>query len=210
MLVFMPAYKHYTAMSGQIQHNASRIIRDVLDTLPDKQIETFIEDEFAVEFFNDRKLLTCTRQSEVSTLESTQVFGEYTSRVSTLYPYAESVAQEYKKAKMPDLVLSYKDKDLYMSLLRKYYLERCREYIKYFLSDKAKYCISFVFRGKGNQYLLPKPSENDGILYINVDIETGNTNCFYSGMWVDIDVARTIVGGLYDLYKNTNKQQVPN
>lgn len=205
MLVFMPAYKHFTAMTAGAQHTASSIIKNVLSSFPDKEIETFIEDEFATEFFGDKKLLTCTRQNEVSTLESTNVFGEYTPRVNILYPYAKSIAQEYKKAKMPDIMLSYKDRDMYMTFLRKFYLERCREYVKCFLADEAKYCISFTFRGKGNSYLLEPQSENDGILYINCDIETGSFTCFYSGMWVDIDLARTIAGGIYDLRENKNK-----
>ena len=206
MLVLMPAYRHYTALSDSNRSMVDIIIKSKTEYYCRDGIDVLIEDEFAMEFFKEKNLLTCTRQKEVQTLESTEVFGEYTSRVPMLYPYARSIAQEYKKAKMPDIMLSYKDKTMYLSMLRKYYLDRCREYIKYYLLDKAKMAIVFQFNDKQTNKIVPSHEENDGILYIYVNLNTGLVHGCYSGMWINEDMLDTLVGGLYDIQQNKNEQ----
>lgn len=199
MLVFMPKYVHYTAIPDRMIHTVNSNIETVIKKFvqDDDVVDVFIEDEFATNYFKNKRIFTCTRQRELSSISSLGIYGEYMASMEAMYPAATQYTLEFKKAKMPEMKLMYTNRDLYTKQYIKYYTERAHDCIQT-LAKERKVAIVFTYRGKNDNPIVPAYEENDSILYIYCDIETGVISGYYSGIWINSDMIDQIVGGIYN------------
>lgn len=203
----MPKFKHYNAMSDKVAFNARDIIEKTISQFKadDDKVEVFIEDEFAINHFRDRNIFTFTRPAELPSIYKFDIYGEYIATIESLHPHATHYTLDYKKLELPDYKLLYSDKDAYIKQYIKLYIGRAHDCISTLLKDEKKVALVFTYRGKNDNPIVPEKKENDGILYIYCDIETGVISGYYSGIWVDVNMIKQIVGGIYGLYKTKNQ-----
>ena len=201
MLVFMPKYKHYTAIPPKMLHDVTLNINTAIKNfmLQDDTVEVFIEDEFALNNFNNKKVFTCTRASELKALYNYEAYDEHIHTIEVMHPYATKYTLEFKKMQLPEYKLLYTDINAYKKQYIKLYFQRACDCVQTLLKEEKKFALVFTYRGKNDNPIVPKSEENDGILYIYCDLETGVISGRYSGIWVDTDIIKTILGGIYGI-----------
>lgn len=198
MLVFMPKYKHYSTIPEKMLYDVRLNINTAINKFIDNEIEIFIEDEFAVNHFSHKKIYTCTRETELQALYKFKIYDDHINEVEAMHPYATKYTLEYKKLQLPDYKLMYTDVEAYKKQYTNLYFKRACDCVKTLIKDK-KYALVFTCKNKNDNPIVPKSEENDGILYIYCELETGSISGRYSGIWVDADMINTIIGGLYDI-----------
>ena len=199
MLVLMPKYSHYQAIPEKMLHDVRGNINNTISKFlkHGDKVDVFIEDEFAVNYFKDRNLYTFTRDREIPTIESIGMYGDYIATVESLHPCANKYTLDFKKLEVPEIKLLYTNKDLYVKQYNSLYRNRAHDCISTLIRSDKKFAIVFTFRGKADNPIIPPSCENDGILYIYSDIETGVITGYYSGIWVSSDMIEKILGGIY-------------
>ena len=90
--------------------------------------------------------------------------------------------------------LQYKVKDEYITAK----LESIRTIIKYRITEYIKTSDAvLMFRAGGNQdtypSLLKHMRDGDGRLLIEVDVKTGDAQCYYGGTYLDKDTVKTLI-----------------
>lgn len=205
MLVFMPKYMHYPGMANKVVHNMTLNISTAISDFMSKDdtVEVFIEDEFAINNFLNKKIFTCTRGTELQSLDKFEVYGEHLQTIEVMHPHATKFTLEHKKLQLPDYKLLYTDANAYKKQYIKLYFQRARECVQTLLKEK-KVALVFTYREKNDNPIVPKSENNDGILYIYCDLETGVVHGRYSGIWVDTDTIKTILGGIYGINSKKN------
>lgn len=200
MLVFMPKYTHYPGMANKASHDMTLNINTAINDfiLKDDTVEVFIEDEFAVNNFLNKKVFTCTRASELQALYNYEVYSEHIHTIEVMHPHATKYTLEHKKLQLPDYKLLYTDVEAYKKQYIKLYFQRARDCVQTLIKEK-KVALVFTYREKNDNPIVPKSENNDGILYIYCDLETGVVHGRYSGIWVNTDTIKTILGGLYGI-----------
>lgn len=195
----MPKISHYTAVSKNMKHTVDNNIKGTIAKLvpSDDGVSVFIEDECACQILDINSYLTFTRERELSSISQLDIYGDYIARIEALHGVARKYTLDFKKMKMPDIRLMYTDKDAYIKQYIKFYVERANDCIKTLLQDEEKVALVFTFRGKNDNPIVPSAEENDQILYIYCDMETGVIHGMYSGIWVNVEMVEKILGGIY-------------
>lgn len=199
MLIFMPKISHYSAVSDKMKATVDNNIKGAISKFvpDDDNVSAFIEDELACQTPGVTSYITFTRERELSSISQLDIFGEYIASIEALYSSAKKFTLDFKKMKMPDIKLLYTDKNAYIKQYIKFYIERAHDCIRTLLQDEEKVALVFTFRGKNDNPIVPVAEENDQILYIYCDIETGVIHGMYSGIWVNVEMVEQILGGIY-------------
>ena len=200
MLIFMPKISHYSAVSNKMKATVDNNIKSAISRFAptDDNVSAFIEDELACQTPGVKSYMTFTRERELSSISQLGIYGEYIASIEALYGSAKKFTLDFKKIKMPDIKLMYTDKNAYAKQYVKFYIERAHDCIRTLLQDEEKVALVFTFRGKNDNPIVPASEENDQILYIYCDIETGFIHGMYSGIWINVEMVENILGGIND------------
>lgn len=196
MIVFMPKYSYYNALSYEAKTSVESIISNAFKEYLRGTPDVFIEDELAMLLIKEKQLKTCTSAREIPSMLNAKTYDEYTFTIADMHKHAESIALDYKGFAMPDIKIAYSDPDKYNKQYIEMYKDRVIDYIREY-ARKQKVAIIFKGNKQAKNFLVPESIENDAILYITVSLETGQISGSYSGMWVDRNMIKKIIGGIY-------------
>jgi hypothetical protein len=192
-----PKYSFYTDKPSVKQLSMRKIIDDAIREYVIVTPKVFIEDEFAFSYLNNKEPISCTNKRDVSIIEKVALYGDYTVTLSMMYDKVPNVSVELEAFKsVPLSVIKEKGVDKFYEKSAELCKERSKTSAQY-QASKERVIIAFIGNKTSKNYLLPEPAENDGLLYVKVNLETGNIDCTYSGMWIDKENARKVIGAIY-------------
>ena len=197
MLLIMPKYQYYNAMSDNVKASVLNIIKQSISEFHKDIVKVLIEDKMAIDLLDDRDILSVSQPRDLGQITNLNVFGDYSSRVVDMFPQAMSIAMPNAEYKTPAYTLMFTDKNKYRQQFIDMYKDRIHDAIRAY--GRAKKVVH-VFEGnkQSKNMLVPEPQENDGILYVVTSLDTGVTHGVYSGSWIDSTVTKIIIGGIYN------------
>ena len=197
MLVIMPKQSYYDALSPSIKPSVDKIINDTVNEFCNGTVQVLIEDELASNYFSNASRLSCTMEKELNLIKELNAYGDYTQFVIDAHSSCENIALNHTKIQQADIKLAFSDLEKYKKLNLQYYKQRAVNAVESYCRKK-KVAIVFVGNKTSTTYVTPTAKENDGILYVYVELGTGNIYGMYSGIWVNKDIIGKVIGGLYE------------
>lgn len=195
MIVFMPKYSYFEAREYaeivRIREIVEKGINEYIQDIP----QVFIEDKLAVDLFEQKELLSLMHESTIPMVVNNNVYGEYTSRIPDLHKQS-TVYKFITPVNFYDPVLMMKDSAKYLEKWKVAYEESLLSNATNIVK-RVKVALEFLGTVRSRTKFTPLPETNDGVLYIQISLETGTENFYYSGMPVKKEVAKKIIGGLY-------------
>lgn len=197
MLIMFPKYKYYADKSDVKKAEIDKIIADTVNDWVKVKPRVFIEDELAFNCIKDKEPITCTNKRDIGIVNKTELYGEYTVTLSMLFNRVENISVELEEFKTAPLSLIKESQDKFYKKALEFCKERSANSVKY-QSKRERVVIVFVGNKQSKNYFTPEPEENDGLLYIKVNIDTGAKEFYYSGFWISEENARKVLGAIYD------------
>lgn len=196
MIVVCPKYSYYTALSDEVKSAVRAKIREVMSEYVSGRPTIFLEDTMAKEIIDDSGyIVTITDERDYSVMVGFDYY-DTASRMKDLYSSYRKQSSPFVKFENPPMALMMQNREEYKTKRIAAYEKRLAETVRY-LAEKEKAMLTFLGNTNSKSRLELKPIENDGILNITYNLSTNVANCYYSGTWVDVDMAKQILGGLY-------------
>lgn len=196
MIITCPKYSYYSALSAEAQSAMRSTIKKVFAEYAIDNPTVFLEDVLAKGLLGDfSKVVTITDSRDYSQMLAFNYYDTNSCMPDYYHMYPNETSQ-FLKFENPPVSMMLKDRDTYITKRINAYEKRLSYMVKY-LAEKHKAAITFVGNSGSKSKLTLSPADNDGILNFVYNLDSNIMNCYYSGVWVDVNMAKQILGGLY-------------
>lgn len=196
MIIIFPKYSYYTALSDETKSSVRAIIRKVIDEYVDGKPMILLEDSLGKGLIGENSnVVSITDPRDYSQMLAFNYY-EQESYMQEFYNMYPRDVCPFVKFENPPISMSMRNREEYVTKRIAAYEKRLKESIKY-LAEKHKAVLTFVGNTNSKSKFEIKPEENDGILNIVYSLDTNTVNCYYSGTWIDSEMAKQILGGLH-------------
>lgn len=196
MIIICPKLSYYSALNEEAKSLVRATMREVVSEYVKGKPTVLLEDTFAKGLFGDTSnIISVTDERDYSQMMAFDYFESESYMPSFYNMYPHEICP-FIKFENPSITAYVHDRDAYVVKRTQAYEKRLGESVRY-LAEKHKAVITFIGNINSKSKLSLKPEENDGILNITYNLDTNVTGCYYSGMWIDVNMAKQILGGLY-------------
>lgn len=196
MIVTCPKFSYYSALSDEVKSSVRAKIKEVIAEYVPGKPTILLEDTFAKALLGEVcDVISITDERDFSQMVALHYYGPESAMKEFYNLYRHEVCP-FVKFDNPPLSLATKNREEYTIKRIAAYEKRLLESMRY-LVTKHRAVLTFVGNTNSKGKLELKPEENDGILNIMYNLSTNVTNSYYSGVWVDVNMAKQILGGLY-------------
>lgn len=196
MLCILPKEDAYTSLPVNEQHMFINTIKDMIKSYVDEGIllYTLSEDELAYKLlkeFNPTWISTLTVMDSITLMQYSNIYDEYKTLSKNKYrPFL--IANAVNKNKTP-VREETETEEMFFSKVFKTIMNRIRSASYYYMEDFPM----IIYFDKNRQYVGKyTPKVGDGKVYVYVDLKTGIKDYYFSGISLDENKFKTVIGGL--------------
>ncbi len=196
MVITCPKYSYYSALNDEAKSAVRLKIKQVIDEWVKGKPTVFLEDTFAKALLGDTSdVISITDSRDYSQMMALKYY-EQESYMKDYYSMYKNEVCPFVKFENPPMSMAMKNRAQYTLQRILAYEKRLNASVRY-IAERQKAILTFVGNINSKSKLEVKPVENDGILNIIFNLDNNVVNCYYSGVWVDVSIAKQILGGLY-------------
>lgn len=196
MIITCPKYSYYSALNDEVKSSTRAKMKKVVSEYAKDKPTVFLEDTLAKALFGDTSnIISITDERDYSQMTAFEYYGDESYMRSFYNMYPHEICP-FVKFENPPASMMVKDREQYREKRIAAYEKRLIGSVRYF-AEKHKVILTFTGNSLSRGKTEIKPEDNDGILNIIYNLESNVTSCYYSGMWVGVDTAKQILGGLY-------------
>lgn len=196
MIIICPKFSYYSALSSEVKSSVRATMKKTVAEYVKGRPTVLLEDTFAKSLFGDMSdVISITDPRDYSQMVAFDYYEQESCMKEFYNMYPHDVCP-FVKFENPPVAMAFKNRAEFVLKRTVAYEKRLSESVKY-LAANHKAVLTFVGNTNSKSKLSIKPEEDDGILNIMYNLDTNTVNCYYSGVWVDVDMAKQILGGLY-------------
>lgn len=196
MIITCPKFSYYSALSNEVKSTVRSKIKEVVAEYVIGKPIVMLEDTLAVGLLREIcDVVSVTDERDFSQMVAMNYY-EAESNMPGFYSMYPHEICPFVKFENPSMSLMAKDREQYQIKRVEAYEKRLSESSRW-MAEKHKAVLTFTGNMNSKGRLEVKPKDNDGILNIMFNLDTDVINCYYSGVWVEIEMAKQILGGLY-------------
>lgn len=196
MIITCPKFSYYSALSNEVKSTVRSKIKEVVTEYVIGKPIVMLEDTLAVGLLREIcDVVSVTDERDFSQMVAMNYY-EAESNMPGFYSMYPHEICPFVKFENPSMSLMAKDREQYQIKRVEAYEKRLSESARW-MAEKHKAVLTFTGNMNSKGRLEVKPKDNDGILNIMFNLDTDVINCYYSGVWVEIEMAKQILGGLY-------------
>lgn len=196
MLCILPKEDAYTSLPVNEQYTFVNTIKDMIKSFVDAGIllYTLSEDELAYKLlkeFNPIWISTLTVIDSITLMQYSDIYDEYKALSKNKYrPFL--IANAAGKNKIP-VREETETEEMFFSRVFKTIMNRIRSASYYYMEDFPM----IIYFDKNRQYVSKyTPVVGDGKVYVYVDLKTGIKDYYFSGVSLDEEKFKKVMGGL--------------
>lgn len=196
MIVTCPKLSFYSALSNEAKSATRAKIKNVISEYVVGKPTVFLEDTFAKALLGElADVISVTDERDFSQMKAFHYYDadSFMEGFYSMYPHEVC---PFIKFENPSVSLMVKDREQYTEKRIAAYEKRLSASARY-IAEKHKAVLTFTGNSNSKCKMEVRPEENDGILNIVYNLSNDVVNCYYSGVWVDKNMAKQILGGLY-------------
>lgn len=196
MIIICPKFSYYTALNAEAKSSVRAKIKQVVSEYVKDKPVILLEDTFAKSILGEQSdIVSITDERDFSQMRAFKYYDSESFMLDCYNMYPHKICP-FVKFENPPMSMAAKDRNQYTEKRIAAYEKRLSESVKY-LAEKHKVVLTFVGNTNSKSKIMVTPEDNDGILNIMYNLSNNVTNCYYSGVWVDTEIAKQILGGLY-------------
>lgn len=196
MIITCPKLSYYSALNEETKSSVRAKIKSTVRDYSKDKPTVFLEDTFAKALFGDMcNVISVTDERDYSQMMAFHYYESesYMPEFYNVYPHEVCRFVKYEN---PSLALASKNREQYTNKRIAAYEKRLTDTVL-FMAGKEKVILQFLGNTASRGKMQIEHKEDDGILNICYNLNNDVINHYYSGTWVNSDIAKQILGGLY-------------